>query len=194
MDERDYRSEIKAAQMIDQERQKSEDFARSRDVSRRAILTIITLSSTIVAATFAFYSISSTDYQINPVAIEWIRIVFVSAITSGILYLLIDGRLLHFETWEEAYTKGGACPADKELRKIALKYTLLSMLWPDYRNTGYSQVIALQLEKNPDDYSMVVGFFLRRIRSWVLMFEFVVYLVFVIGMILLATGEAVVSR
>ena len=85
MDERDYRSEIKAAQMIDQERQKSEDFARSRDVSRRAILTIITLSSTIVAATFAFYSISSTDYQINPVAIEWIRIVFVSAITSGIL-------------------------------------------------------------------------------------------------------------
>ena len=68
------------------------------------------------------------------------------------------------------------------------------MLWPDYRNTGYSQVIALQLEKNPDDYSMVVGFFLRRIRSWVLMFEFVVYLVFVIGMILLATGEAVVSR
>lgn len=168
---------------LEEKRQKYQDLSLARDISRKAILAIITLSSAIIGATFTLYSIPNIEerFDVSQVTNSWS--IFMITIALGLLYLLVDGRLLYLETWEEVYTREAhVIPEDKRLRKLARKYLLLSFLWSDFRDKGYSKVLALTNEISSENYSIISGYYLRRFRSVVLAAEFLVYALFVVGL------------
>lgn len=179
-------AQYSVSKRLEENKQKYQDLSLSRDISRRAILTIITLSSTIIGATFTLYSIPNLQERFNINAIIQSWVVFVVTIALGLLYLIIDGRLLYFETWEKGDWGSHGIPMDKTLRKISKRYTLLSLLWPDFRDRGYSKIIAITgNNSNFDDYSKISASYYRNIRAVVLGFELVIYIVFVLSLVLL---------